>query len=111
MMMLCHEHDEDAEKRPPSIGPEQRKAVILQMAARSFASLSLFPAGARDRHWCRRQLANGAVRRRAGWAKRAVPMRFGEEVRTMLRRCESELSSVDNYSGLIAGAAGGIAAG
>jgi uncharacterized protein len=33
MMMLCHEHDEDPEKRPEPIGAEQREDVILQMAA------------------------------------------------------------------------------
>ncbi len=33
MMMLCHEHDEDAEMRPEPISPEKREEVIAHMAA------------------------------------------------------------------------------
>jgi uncharacterized protein len=33
VMMLYHEHDDDPELRPPPIGPEQRKNIIVQMAA------------------------------------------------------------------------------
>ena len=33
VMMLYHEHDEDPELRPGSIGPEQREEIVAQMAA------------------------------------------------------------------------------
>jgi len=33
MMMVCHEHDEDPEKRPNPVSPEKREEVIVRMAA------------------------------------------------------------------------------
>jgi uncharacterized protein len=42
MMMLHHEHDEDPEMRPEPISPEQRKEVIVHMAAGLLAAYKYF---------------------------------------------------------------------
>ena len=48
MMMLCHEHDPDPEKRPGPISPEKREEVIVQMAAGLVERVSIFPGTSRS---------------------------------------------------------------
>jgi hypothetical protein len=92
MMMLCHEHDEDPEMRPESISPEKREDVIAHMAAGLLQAYRYFRA--------HRQVKPGAHTSEPrsqcsqGRAERSVSVRLREEVQTLLRWGDCELSAL-----------------